>query len=332
MAITYVGVSNDAAASSGNVSVTPPTTQTDDIMICCVTTHDNVAVTFPANWTIYQEANNTTALRATLAWKRCVGAEGAFTVTHTAGDGIVATAIVFRGCVAAGSPINASVLTANASSSTCTAATITSSVNGCWLLFTMHDSDNGASSAQSSANLGAMTERFDNSSNLGLDEAVSGAHVSQTTAGASGASTGTLSLGPDVNSGGNTFLAPLVITTYSVTKDIGSRVKAQGLSVTKDIASRVKALGVSVTKDIAARVKAIGLEITKNIQATVGPPSGPTTYEITKNAAARVLGNFQIQKQINSRVKGTVSLDKTIRACVDWSTPATTEQGSWWRR
>lgn len=211
MAISYVGVSNNAAAASGNVTVTPPATQTNDIMICAVTTHDNVAVTFPSGWTIYQEANNTTAMRATLAWKRCTGAEGAFTVTHTAGDGIVATAIVFRGCVTSGSPINNSILTANASSSTCTAATITSTVDGCWLLFTMHDSDNGASSAQSSANLGAMTERFDNASTSGLDQAVSGAHVSQTSAGASGASTGTLSLGPDVNSGGNTFLAPYVI-------------------------------------------------------------------------------------------------------------------------
>jgi len=210
MAITFVNASANAAAASGNLSVTPPATITDDIMLCAVTSHDNVAVTFPANWTIYQEANNGTGMRATLAWKRCVGAEGAFTITHAAGDGIVANVAVYRGCKRSGSPINASVLTSNASSSTCTAATITSTEDDCWLVFTMHDSDNGASSAQSSANLGSMSanERFDNASTLGLDESVSGADIAQSSPGACGSSTGTLSLGPDVNSGGNTFLAP----------------------------------------------------------------------------------------------------------------------------
>lgn len=177
-------------------------------MVCAVTTHDNVAVTFPAGWTIYQEGNNTTAMRSTLAWKRAVGAEGAFTITHAAGDGIVANVAVYRGCLKTATPINTSVLTHNASSSTCTAATITTTKDGCMLVFTMHDSDNGASSAQSSANLGSMTGRFDNASTLGLDEAVSGADVLQSTQGATGASTGTLSLGPDVNSGGNTALEP----------------------------------------------------------------------------------------------------------------------------
>jgi hypothetical protein len=124
----------------------------------------------------------------------------------------------------------------------------------------------------------------------------------------------------------------VTVTTYSVTKDIASRVKAQGILLTKDAASRVKAFGISLTKDIGARVKALGVTIDKISNARVGPPGGPTTYEITKNVAARVLGNFQIQKQISSRVKGTVSINKAIQACVDWSTPATTEQGSWWRR
>jgi len=298
MAITYVGVSNDAAAGSGDVSVTPPVTQTNDIMICAVTTHDNVAVTFPAGWTIYQEANNTTAMRATLAWKRCTGAEGAFTVTHTAGDGIVATAIVFRGCLASGSPINISVLTANASSSTCTAATITTTVAGCWLLFTMHDSDNGSSSAQSSANLGAMTERFDNNSNLGLDQAVSGAHVAQVSAGASGGSTGTLSLGPDINSGGNTFLAPAVATTQTVTKYGDGRVLV-GQSTTKLADGRI--LKTQETTKLAdGRVlKVQGI----TIYADGAVAAGAATYEITKYADGRIFKVMEMTKAADGRVK-----------------------------
>jgi hypothetical protein len=207
--ITFIAASSNIAAASGNLTVTPPATATDDVMILAVTTHDNVAVTLPAGWTIYQEANNTTAMRSTLAWKRCVGAEGAFVITHAAGDGIVANVAVYRGCVGTGSPINASGLTANASSSTCTATAVSCTVEDCMLIFTMHDSDNGDSSAQSSSGLGVLIERFDNASTLGLDEAVSGADFLLAGAlGSSGTLTGTLSLGPDVNMGGATWLTP----------------------------------------------------------------------------------------------------------------------------
>jgi hypothetical protein len=208
MAISFIAASADAAAASGNLSVTPPATQTDDIMLLAVSSHDNVAVTLPAGWTIYREANNTTALRATLAWKRCVGAEGAFTITHASGDGIVASVAVYRGCATDATVINASSLLANASSSTCTATEITTGVAGCMVVFTMHDSDNGASSAQAATDPATFTERFDNASNLGLDEAVSAADAIRSTAGATGNATGTLSLGPDVNSGGLTALKP----------------------------------------------------------------------------------------------------------------------------
>lgn len=220
MAISFIGASSNVAAASGDISIAPPATLTDDIMICAVSTHDNVVLSFPAGWTKYQEANNGTVLRGTLAWKRASGAEGAFTVTHTAGDAIVGNVAVYRGCLTTASPINASVMTVNASSSTCTAASITSTVDGCRLLFTMHDSDNGASSAQSSANLGTLTERFDNATTLGLDTSCSGSdpNSNQASAGASGASTGTLSVGPDVNNGGNTFLEPVPVT--AVIQDI----------------------------------------------------------------------------------------------------------------
>jgi hypothetical protein len=326
MAITYVGVSNDAAAGSGDVSVTPPVTQTNDIMICAVTTHDNVAVTFPAGWTIYQEANNTTAMRATLAWKRCTGAEGAFTVTHTAGDGIVATAIVFRGCLASGSPINISVLTANASSSTCTAATITTTVAGCWLLFTMHDSDNGSSSVQSSANLGAMTERFDNSSNLGLDQAVSGAHVAQVSAGATGASTGTLSLGPDVNSGGNTALAPVAVTTQSITKYGDGRIR-KTVELSKFGDGRIKKT-MEMSKFGAGRVLK-GQQFTKLSDGAV--ITGPATYSITKYADGRVVKYQTILKTSDGKVKGTVEFTKTSMGKIAGEV-AGQEGRSWWYR
>lgn len=218
MAISFINASANAAAASGNLTVTPPTTQTDDIMILAVSSHDNVAISLPAGWTIIDQSNNGTGLRATTAWKRCVGAEGAFTVTHTAGNGIVANVAVYRGCSTGSNVINANLLTNNASSSTCTANSITPTVDNCMLIFTMHDSDNGASSAQDFATSPAtITERFDNSSSLGLDQAVSLADGLQTTASASGNATGTLSLGPDVNTGTAIALRPQVTTTRTQT-------------------------------------------------------------------------------------------------------------------
>lgn len=107
MAVTHVGVSAVASAASGNMTVTPPTTQTDDIMILGVTARDNVAITLPADWTIFSETNNGASCRVTLAWKRCVGAEGQFTVTHTAGANILGAVSVYRGCAEVGSPIDA---------------------------------------------------------------------------------------------------------------------------------------------------------------------------------------------------------------------------------
>jgi hypothetical protein len=76
------------------------------------------------------------------------------------------------------------------------------------LVFFTHDSDNGVASSYSSANLGAMTDSVNFVSTLGLDQAISMANVAQASSGASGASTASLSLGPDVNSGTNVFLEP----------------------------------------------------------------------------------------------------------------------------
>lgn len=229
--ITYIGVSANVAAGSGNITITPPTTQTDDIMVCAVSTHDNIVLSFPSGWTKFQEGNNTTALRTTLAWKRCVGAEAAFLVTHTAGDGIVGNVIVFRYCLKSGSPIHASSLKHNASSSTCTADAISTTIANCMILFTMHDSDNGASSAQTCTNPGTLTERFDNASTLGVDQAVSGAQALKSATGSTGNATGTLSLGPDINSGGLVALAPDLTQTIVAAGNIDTGFAAGALTI-----------------------------------------------------------------------------------------------------
>lgn len=200
MAVKFKAVGAVGAVASGNLTLTPPTTATDDIMVVPLTSHDNVALTFPGGWTIAQEGNNTAAMRATVAWKRCVGAEGAFTVTHAAGDCLIGRVYVYSGCVKTGSPIDASSFSANASSSTCTATTITPTGPDRLIVFTMHDSDDGLSSLEKLNGVN-MTERGDNTTTLGLDAAVSLSDLQVFDIPPTGSATGTLSLGPDVNVG-----------------------------------------------------------------------------------------------------------------------------------
>jgi hypothetical protein len=114
MAIIFVNAGAAAGGGAGDLSVTPPATVTNDVMVCVVGAEDNVALSFPAGWTIRVEQNNTTGLRTTVAWKRAVGTEGAFTITHTAGGDILARVANYRGCNAFGDPFSASAIANNA--------------------------------------------------------------------------------------------------------------------------------------------------------------------------------------------------------------------------
>jgi hypothetical protein len=222
--ITFVAASAAATANSGNVTVTPPATQTDDIMICAVSTHDNVSLSFPAGWTKIYEGNNLAGLRSTAAWKRCVGAEGAFTITHTGGSGIVAGVAVFRGCVNSGSPVDAYSLRHNAPSSTCTADAITTTVANAMVLFVMHDSDDGTSSGQVATDPATFVERFDytvNPPGAGNDAAVSLASNPKASTGSTGNATGSLTAGADRNSGGLIALRPDITANIRAAIEVG---------------------------------------------------------------------------------------------------------------
>jgi hypothetical protein len=300
MAISFINPGTLGEAASGNITVTPPTTQTNDIMILAVSSHDNVAITLPAGWTIIDAANNGTILRSTTAWKRCVGAEGAFTVTHAAGDGIVGNVAVYRGCSTASTVINVHSVRVNAASATCTADSITPTVDDCMLIFTMHASDNTTSSAQDFATSPAtIVERFDSSSALGLDEMTSLADGLQTTATASGNATGTLSQANDVNNGCAIALAPQITTTR--TKTALARISAT-TSKTKTALARITIV-TTRTKTALARITAI------------------TTR--TKTALARILGTATRTKTARARITATTTRTKTALARMTVTTTRT---------
>ena len=225
MAISFISAGSLAEASSGNITITPPATVDRDIIICGVTSHDNVVSTFPAGWNVLTSNDNTTAMHITVAWKRATGVEGAFTVTHTAGDGIVGNTAVYRGCSIKSDLIHLSSVFAATSDSTVTVPSITTTISGCMMIFLMHDSDNGASSSENAVNLGNLNERFDSASTLGLDQAVSLSDILFSGAGATGNFTGSLSLGPDANVGVAIALKeylPITWNNYLFANAIGS--------------------------------------------------------------------------------------------------------------
>lgn len=111
--VTYMGGGTAATALSGDVTANYPTGAgaplVDDIIICDVSSRDNVSLTFPGGWTKKAEANNGTGLRQTIAYHRRAGGESetSVAITHTAGAQIIARAHVIRGAVGSGDPFEA---------------------------------------------------------------------------------------------------------------------------------------------------------------------------------------------------------------------------------
>lgn len=176
----------------------------NDILIISVHTKDNVALTFPAGWTIIQEGNNGATSRSTVAWKRAVGADGSVAVTHPAGGAVTYGQAVYRGCKASGNVVNTSSISHNSSSSTATASTITTTVDGCLVFgaFNMFDAVN--SLIGTSANLGYSWRGYNTG---GARGGQSIADVPCPNAGAVGAHTMTLDA-PSISTGIQVALEP----------------------------------------------------------------------------------------------------------------------------
>jgi MSHA biogenesis protein MshQ len=99
--ITHVAVGNADNANGGNVVPTLPAgIQAGDLLICVVESHDTVAhTTATAGWTrLYNLIVGTGGGQsASVFWKIALGGDANPTITHTAGNGIVARCSAFRG-------------------------------------------------------------------------------------------------------------------------------------------------------------------------------------------------------------------------------------------
>ena len=139
--ITYVGTGTAATAASGNVTPgLPAGTAVNDILICVVESRDNVAHTM-TGWTQLNTGTSGTAHRASLFWRRATGGDPT-AVTHTAGGGIGARIMAFRGVstVTAFDVANSFTVDASADDDV-EAAAITTVTNNTMLVFTQHMAD-----------------------------------------------------------------------------------------------------------------------------------------------------------------------------------------------
>lgn len=207
--VAFKNVSAAVAAGSGNITITPGATVTGDLMLCVVTSRDNVALTFPAGWEIVFEGNNSTSLRGTCAVKTATGVEGAFTVTHTGGSGIIGAVVTYSGAPGGLSAVVASGLTANGSVVTVTANPLSDIIPGDMVVFILYSNSNTTWSGAVGGSPPVLAERLDANQGGGTgDRVMIGLADGIKTLGNTGTVTGTLSFGPGANSGGLLLLRP----------------------------------------------------------------------------------------------------------------------------
>lgn len=155
MPVTRRGAGTKAEAASGNVTpALPAGVVADDILIVSVVQADNVVATV-TGYTEFQAVNRGTPIRAALFWKRAAGGESAPTVTHAAGNSIIAKVTAYAGCVSSGSPINASANDTTGqttSPATCKVPAVTPSVADCMMVFVANANDNTLFNALSGTN------------------------------------------------------------------------------------------------------------------------------------------------------------------------------------
>lgn len=108
MAISYVAAGAIATAASGNVTpALPAGWAADDVHICLIASLDAVSPTMPAGWTaLISPTDSGNGTRVSAFYRRAVAGDANPLVTHTAGAGISAVIVAYRGCAASGSPID----------------------------------------------------------------------------------------------------------------------------------------------------------------------------------------------------------------------------------
>ncbi len=201
MAWTFVSADSGGDAEGGGnstVTVTPASIQDDDLIVLFACADTTMSITFPAGFTAPAGLEITTSdgrLRA--AYRVASSESGGYKVDAGGSFDFVVGAMVFRG----GDPADVfDVSTERTTSGTAHVAdSVTTSADDA-LLVAIYGSDHGGGTTVTWTTPSGMTERVDQA--IGSWASVSGHHVNQATAGASGDKTATAS----TSSAGQSFL------------------------------------------------------------------------------------------------------------------------------
>lgn len=187
--------------SSGANSATPALpagATTDDILIYMVSWGDGGGNTStePAGYTRFILKNGTQT-RMAVYWKRHSGSESAQTFAPTtAGHGVIARMLAFRGCIASGSPVDQAVSSADETNQTAlSTVTITTLipnsmiVNMVGMLILVPATTTTEFSGWTNANLTSITEATDNTTNNGDGPGLGSAYGLKATSGSVGSTT-----------------------------------------------------------------------------------------------------------------------------------------------
>lgn len=172
-AISHVATDNAASAASGNVSPQINSESLNDLLLCLVEQHDNVAISFPAGWTQLYSLSSSTTHRASAYYKRSAATEPNPLITHPGGNSIIARCSIFRGADAE-NPFDVAYAAQYAASSTSvTSGSLTTLSADDWVLFALHIANNPTvSAAPTGAGGVTWTQRHFSSTNQGLDSAI----------------------------------------------------------------------------------------------------------------------------------------------------------------
>lgn len=202
VSITHVAAGAAASAASGNVTPTLPAHQTDDLLVCAVSSNDTTAHSVATSgWTqLYQVTTNP---RSSLFYKKALSSsETNPTVTHTAGGGIVAGCSAFRG-VDTTTPFDVTYNASHTSRTTntnVTSGSMTTVSANAMMLFVGHVANNRCNLSTSVTGGLTWSQSFCRDSTLSLDESVALHYATLGTPGAIGPITFTHT-GSDNNQG-----------------------------------------------------------------------------------------------------------------------------------
>ncbi|HEY9098404.1 MAG TPA: DUF6701 domain-containing protein [Thiobacillus sp.] len=130
-AITLASVGSPATVSAGSITLSfPAGLAVDDVLIAQVAVRGNRTISTPAGWTLIRRTNSSTEMTQAVFWRRSVTANPASsTWSFSTSDRAAGAIVAYRG-VDSVAPINASSESANGSSASVIASSVTPTVAG----------------------------------------------------------------------------------------------------------------------------------------------------------------------------------------------------------